>query len=68
MKILNARSQFLVRFLKKKLVKLAFLNIIVQKKTISYKSGFLVKFSLTLTVIVYIYGYLNYNNPPYSTS
>lgn len=66
-RVVNSRKQFLIGFLRRGLVKLAFLDIVVQRRTIHYKSGFLMKFSLHCVAIIYIYNYLSYNNYPYNT-
>jgi hypothetical protein len=66
-RLVNARKQFLVGLLRRGLVRLAFLNIAVQKRTIEFKSGFLAKFTLHSVALIYIYSYLLYNNYPYSS-
>ena len=44
LRLVNTRKQFIAGLLRKCLSRLAFLNVVVQKRPLHYKSGFLTKF------------------------
>jgi hypothetical protein len=66
LRLVNSRKQFLIGFIRRGLVRVAFLDIMVQKRTLAYKSGFLMKYTLHCVGILYIYNYLKFNNDPYN--
>lgn len=66
LRLVNSRKQFLSGFIRKGMVKLAFLNITVQKRSLSHKSGFLLKYTLHCVAIIYVYNFLLFNNYPFA--
>jgi hypothetical protein len=67
LRLVNTRKQFLSGFLRRGMVRLAFLNITVQKRCLGYRSGFIVKYTLHCAGIIYMYSYLKFNNYPYAS-
>lgn len=65
-RLVNTRKQFFVRLIRKMFVRLGFLDILVNRRCPSYKSGFLFKFTIHSVAIIYIYNYLEFNNYPFT--
>lgn len=63
--MVNTRKQFFVRFIRKGFAKLAFLDIMVNRRCPSYRSGFMFKFTSHSVAIIYIYSFLELNNYPF---
>lgn len=67
LRLVNSRKQFLSGFIRRGMVRLAFLNITVQKRCLAYRSGFFLKYTLHCAAIIFIYNYLKFNNYPHTS-